>query len=377
MGAEQVDGLVLGLRRAGVAVPVASTVLFVDAVARLGTRPIDVYWAARATLVHAPHELAILDEVFTSWLLGGSTTSLGGSAPLETLVFDDAEDEGADTDADDAVDDAADDVRIVRYSSVERLGERDLATLDDDERAEVDRLIDSLRVRGALRRSRRRRSVRHGRGRPDLRRTLRASMRTGHETIERPTLDRVAEPRRVVLLVDVSGSMESYSRALVRFAHAAVRARARLEVFALGTRLTRLTRALTTHDPDVALREAAAAVPDWSGGTRLGAGLAAFNDEWGVRGMARGAVVVILSDGWDRGDATELAEQMARLSRVAHRIVWVNPLRATDGYQPLAKGMAAALPFVDEFVDGHSFASLDALTAVIASDHSSPVRSAG
>jgi uncharacterized protein len=139
-----------------------------------------------------------------------------------------------------------------------------------------------------------------------------------------------------------------------------------VEAFALGTRLTRITRELTSHDPDAALRAAADAVVDWSGGTRLGDGLRAFNDQWGCRGMARGAVVVVLSDGWDRGDPSELAEQMGRLSRVAHRVVWVNPLKATPGYAPLARGMAAALPFVDEFVEGHSLASLERLAEIVA-----------
>jgi len=207
--------------------------------------------------------------------------------------------------------------------------------------------------------------VRRADDRLDLRRTVQSSLRTDGETLARRSLRRVTTPRRVVLLVDISGSMEDYSRALVRFAHAAVRAGARVEVFTLGTRLTRLTRELTTTDPDVALTRAAAAVPDWSGGTRLGESLRLFNDQWGTRGMARGAVVVVLSDGWDRGEPAALATEMARLSRVAHRIVWVNPLRATPGYEPLARGMAAALPFVDDFVDGHSFDALEHLAEVL------------
>jgi hypothetical protein len=168
-----------------------------------------------------------------------------------------------------------------------------------------------------------------------------------------------------VLLLDVSGSMEPYARAFVRFLHAAVVSRSRVEAFALGTRLTRITRELTSRDPDAAVRAAARRVVDWSGGTRLGAALRQFNDVWGVRGMARGAVVVIVSDGWDRGDPEVLAEQMARLARVAHRIVWVNPLKASPGYAPLAKGMAAALPHVHYFVEGHSLDALAELTRVI------------
>lgn len=369
MDAGRPEGLLVALRRAGVGVPVSSSVLFFEAASRLGERPIDLYWAGRATLAHSPFEIARFDEVFRAWLLGEDvSTSLGAPTPVEPPVFDDAdESEGGESSVGDV-----DDVRVVRFSAVERLGARDFGSLDDAERAEVDRLIAALRPSGEVRRSRRRRPSRRSNGRPDLRRTLRAAMRTGNETIARPSLVRVDAPRRVVVLVDVSGSMESYGRALVRFSHAAVQARRKVEVFALGTRLTRLTRELETHDPDVALERVAAAVPDWSGGTRLGAGLRRFNDEWGARGMARGAVVVILSDGWDRGDVDELASEMARLRRVAHRIVWVNPLKASDGYQPLAKGMAAALPFVDEFVEGHSFDSLDALVTVVAARPRSP-----
>jgi uncharacterized protein with von Willebrand factor type A (vWA) domain len=172
----------------------------------------------------------------------------------------------------------------------------------------------------------------------------------------------------LVLLLDVSGSMEPYARALVRFVHAAVAGRQKVEAFALGTRLTRITRELSSRDPDLALRAAATRVVDWSGGTRLGEGMRRFNDDWGQRGMARGAIVVILSDGWDRGDPELLGEQMARLHRVAHRVIWVNPLKVTPGYAPLARGMAAALPHVDGFVEGHSIAAMEDLAALIGDD---------
>jgi len=160
--------------------------------------------------------------------------------------------------------------------------------------------------------------------------------------------------------------MSPYSRALLRFMHAGVISGSRLEAFVLGTRLTRITRELATRDPDRALREAAEAVRDWSGGTRLGDTLKEFVDRWGQRGMARGSVVVILSDGWDRGDVDVLAEQMMRLSRLAYKVIWVNPLKAAPGYQPLARGMAAALPYVDDFLSGHNFESLDELARAIA-----------
>jgi len=198
-----------------------------------------------------------------------------------------------------------------------------------------------------------------------VRRTVRRALRSGGEPIVRSYTEPGERTRRIVLLLDVSGSMEPYARAFVRFLHAAVVSRTRVEAFALGTRLTRVTRELASRDPDAAVHAAARRVVDWSGGTRLGEGLRAFNDMWGMRGMARGAIVVVFSDGWDRGEPAVLEEQMARLARVAHRIVWVNPLKASPGYAPLAQGMAAALPYVDDFVEGHSLAALEELTEVI------------
>jgi uncharacterized protein with von Willebrand factor type A (vWA) domain len=177
-----------------------------------------------------------------------------------------------------------------------------------------------------------------------------------------------------VLLLDVSGSMEPYARALIRFVHAAVAGRQKVEAFALGTRLTRLTRELSSRDPDEALARAAERVTDYGGGTRLGDGLQLFNAEWGQRGMARGAIIVILSDGWDRGDPDVLAEQMQRLQRAAHKVVWVNPLKVTPGYAPLARGMAAALPYVDAFVEGHSIDAIEELARVVSDSSSRPGR---
>jgi uncharacterized protein with von Willebrand factor type A (vWA) domain len=168
-----------------------------------------------------------------------------------------------------------------------------------------------------------------------------------------------------VLLLDISGSMEPYARALLRFVQAAVAGRQKVEAFAIGTRLTRVTRELGARDPDKALRLASHRVQDWSGGTRLGDCLREFNDQWGVRGMARGAIVVVLSDGWDRGDPDVLAEQMRRLQRVSHRTIWVNPLKVTPGYAPLARGMAAAMPFIDRFVEGHSLDAMEQLAREI------------
>ncbi len=195
---------------------------------------------------------------------------------------------------------------------------------------------------------------------------MRRTLRSGGEVVRLMHREPSSRPRRVVLLCDVSGSMEPYARALLRFLHVAVAGQGKVEAFAVGTRLTRLTRQLSSRDPDAALRQALERVLDWSGGTRLGEGIGTFNDRFGMPGMARGAIVVILSDGLDRGDPTVLAGEMARLHRAAHRTIWVNPLKASAGYEPLARGMAAALPHVDQFVEGHSAASLDALVSMIA-----------
>ena len=231
--------------------------------------------------------------------------------------------------------------------------------------------MDDLQLAGARRRSRRLQPVRHRHApgaRPDVRNTVRRSVRAGGEAVVPSRRGPSERPRNLVLLLDVSGSMDPYARALVRFAHAAVAraARGRVEAFALGTRLTRLTRALSSRDPDEAMAAAADAAIDWSGGTRLGDGLARRSTTSGVSGGGprRGRRHPERRLGsWRSG---ELAEQMARLHRVARRIVWVNPLKASEGYAPLARGMAAALPYVDDFVEGHSLAALEELAAVVA-----------
>jgi uncharacterized protein with von Willebrand factor type A (vWA) domain len=339
------------LRDAGLAVPVDATVRFAEALAVVGLdRPGSVYWAGRATLVRRPEDVGTYDAAFAAFFGDAARADRGAGLPpppppIEVEV----------------------DIAVLRWSPREALRHQDLATCTPDELDEAHRMIAQLRARAALRPHRRRRPDRHDRGRPDLRGSVRRALRTGGEVL-RPAATRAGvRPRRLVLLLDVSGSMEPYARSLARFAHAAAVARrhGQVEVFALGTRVTRITRELSSRDPDEALAEATAAVADWAGGTRLGEGLRVFNDRWGVRGVARGATVVILSDGWDRGDPDRLGDEMARLGRVAHRLVWVNPLKATPGYEPLAQGMAAALPHVDEFVEGHSVAALESLVEVV------------
>ncbi|MGZ4690265.1 MAG: vWA domain-containing protein, partial [Acidimicrobiia bacterium] len=352
----------------GLDVAPGSTVLFARALAAVGMQERDrIYWAGRATLVSRPEDIEDYERCFEALFVpdAGLRGLDGVEVTREIVIAYDTP--GGEAPAHPAAPlDAETPVLQVRYSPAEVLRHRDFATYSPAEHAEARQLMADLRFVGGLRRSRRSRRSRRTRGRPELRRTVRQSLRTGGEPIRRAFTEKSERPRRLVFLCDVSGSMEPYARALVRFLHTVVIARGRVEVFALGTRMTRITRELSSRDPDAALASAARRVVDWSGGTRLGEGLRAFNDEWGIRGMARGATVVVISDGWERGDADELAEQMARLHRVAHKIVWVNPLKATPGYAPLAAGMAAALPYIDEFVEGHSLASLEALAAVLA-----------
>jgi hypothetical protein len=324
----------------------------------------DVYWATRVSLCSEPDDLPRFDALFDMWFRG-SRPALPPSGrdvsrkqelrPVATLDRSVATDEAGD-DEDEVLRTAASEIEILRH--------RDLAGLTGDEREEIHRLIALLAPRVAKRRTLRRSP--RGDDRVDVRRTVRRLLRDGGEPGELRYTGRRRKPRRLVLLLDVSGSMAPYADALLRFGHAAVRAApATTEVFTLGTRLTRITRQLRLRDPDLALASAGNAIPDWSGGTRLGEALRAFLDLWGQRGTARRSVVVVASDGWERGDAQLLGEQMQRLARLAHRVVWVNPHRGKSGFAPITGGMVAALPHVDELIAGHSLGSLRYLVEVI------------
>jgi uncharacterized protein with von Willebrand factor type A (vWA) domain len=246
------------------------------------------------------------------------------------------------------------------WSEQELLREIDFAAYTDAERAAARRLLTRLATRGPTRVSRRTRPSRRRAEVPDLRATTRLSLRQGGELLERRWRAPTRRPRRVVLVLDVSGSMKPYARMLLQYVQASVAARARVEAFAFGTQLTRLTLELAGRDPDRALRRAAERVSDWSGGTRIGESLATLNREHGRR-IGRGAFVVILSDGWDRGDPDELAAELARLRRTAHRLVWLNPLAADPRYEPLTRGMRAAMPHLDRLLPGNSIKSLEEL----------------
>lgn len=344
----------------------------------------DLYWLARVTLVSERVAIEPFDRVFAAVFRGhGDVADVlrnpdvpamppavrtnpsdggvppapgGASSPSPGRVggVGPAGEDGR------AGDDA---VLAVAPDERELLRHRSFDACTDDELAVLGRTIARMRLEPPLRPSRRTHRHPHGSS-IDWRATLRAAPRTGGDPAA-PVLRRRGErPRRLVLLADVSGSMERYARAYLHLLHGAVRA-VRAETFLFATRLTRVTRVLAGADPAVAMAAAVADAPDWAGGTRLGDALADFNDRWGRRGMARGAVVVIVSDGWDAGDPAVVAREMRRLALMAHRIVWVNPRVQSPRFEPRAGGMAAALPFVDTLVSGHSLAALDDVVAAI------------
>ena len=351
------------LRGAGLHVPIGSVLTFAQALGEIGIDTRDaVYWSARSTLVHRPEDIELFDRAFAVfWLQRESGAVEDVDEQKLTLAIDDDSDDSAKDDSSAPQDDPT---ITLRFSAAESLRDKDFADYDDSELQLAQQLMSQLRFAGPPRRSFRQHPHRHGRT-PDLRRTVRTSMRAGGEPIRREWRTSGHRLRRLVLLLDISGSMEPYARAMLRFVQAAVAGRQRVEAFSIGTRLTRVTHELSSRDPDRALMQASARVADWSGGTRLGDCVKKFNDDWGIRGMARGAIIVVLSDGWDRGDPAVLGEQMQRLHRVAYNVVWVNPLKVTPGYAPLARGMAAALPYVDHFVEGHSVAAMQRLATVI------------
>ena len=356
------------LRGLGLSVPTSCTHTFAAALCATGLEDrTTTYWVGRSTLVRRMEDIAAYDRAFAVFFEGrrSSGTDQADEEPLSITIAVDSDDESGEDD--DAGTDASDDEVIeLRFSATEILRHKDFAEYSRDELAQAQELMSHLRLIGAPRASLRRGPTSRRTSMPDIRRTVRSAIRAGGEPIERHHLAPTQRLRRLVLVLDVSGSMEPYARALLRFVHAAVAGRQKVEAFTLGTRLTRITRELTSRDPDIAVRAAGERVADWSGGTRLGAGLREFNDQWGVRGLARNSIVVILSDGWDRGEPDELAAEMERLQRVTHQLIWVNPLKVTPGYAPLARGMAAALPYVDRFVEGHSVAAMEELTRVIA-----------
>ncbi len=364
-------GLATMLRRAGVTVGTGQVIACERALTTLtAADQVDRYWAGRACLVSDPDDLVTYDRVFRAYE--------GTPVDLQTPATDDPTEDGgvdAGSDAGPPMDPGPtfgdDEVAVAGAvaSERERLRHRRFDAMDDEERQDVDRILARLRVAVPRRRSRRTGPGR--RGELDLPRTLDRALRSDGELFDRAWRAPRTRPRRFVLVLDVSGSMAGHARAMLRFALAARRTAdrelaRRVEVFAFGTRLTRLSDALSARDPDAAIAAAARHVVDWDGGTRIGSSIDELVRRWAPRGVLRGSVVVICSDGLERGDPAQLAASMARLRRHAHRILWVNPLAGDDRFVPNQRGMAAALPYVDGLLAGDTLAGLERVADVLA-----------
>ena len=342
-----------------------------------------LYWTVRAVFVTDPTQVRAFDAVFLS-VFGGVIGDDAAPTDAETTTSppDDRRrrEHATDRDADrqstsisssspgDAKDEAADvEVPLLRASDDELLRTTSFDALEPSEVAQLYRLMSRLRLATPVRLTRRYEKGRRGQ-RIDMRRTLRRSHRTGGDPLRLVRRRRRLARRRLVLLCDISGSMEPYARAYLQFLTSAAGSGPHAEAFVFATRLTRLTRALSSRSPERAIQAAAAAAPDWSSGTRIGDALRVFNDRHGRRGMARGAVVVILSDGWERGDPSLVGRELERLARLAHRIVWVNPRVGAADFSVRSGGMVAALPHCDALVSGHSLAALEEVAEAIGSD---------
>lgn len=357
------------LRAAGVPTGSGDTLTFTAAMAPLDpTDLVDLYWAGRATLVSRRDHIPIYHRVFVRYFLDGPpdpevpqpfsvTARAEARATLEVPETEPGDADHQEQEAELGL--VASDAATVRTKS--------FAACGPDELAAVHRIMRRIRVVPPRRRSRRRRPSTTG-GAPDLRRTVRASLRTHGEPAALRWRRRQLRLRPLILVLDVSGSMADHSRALLQFAYGTARAAPRVEVFCFGTRLTRITRELEHHRPDEALARAATAVVDWDGGTRIGASLATLVRDWGRRGTLRGGIVAVCSDGLDRGDPAVLAGAMERLSRLCHRIVWLNPhVGDRTDVVPSTLGMMVAAPHVDRVLSGHDLASLEEFAALLPS----------
>jgi uncharacterized protein with von Willebrand factor type A (vWA) domain len=351
--------------------------------------PVDrgaLYWTCRVALVTDRAQLPVFDAVFSAVFDGrldpadsrGDPTApppIGSEprtrpAPADSRPSSAGASEGVPGVAGGGDEEGAEserEVLLAAASTEERLRSTSFADLSADELTAVRELVRRLVLSTPERRGRRTRPSRRSGDRLDLRRTVRAAHRSGGDPARLVHARRRTQPRRLVLLCDVSGSMEPYTRVYLTLLQGAV-AGARAEAFVFATRLTRLTRQLSLRDPDQALARAGSTASDWAGGTRLAEGIGRFVAGHGRRGLARGAVVVVLSDGWAQDEPEQVAEAMRRLHRLAHRVVWVNPRKAAPGYTPLVGGMAAALPYCDAFVSGHSLAALEQVVAAVRED---------
>jgi hypothetical protein len=331
---------------------------------------LDVYWAGRGTLVGRYEQIPVYDRVFRSYFLGydedpspqrpfSVSTRAEANAVLQVPETENVPGQRQE-DREARLGLVASDAATLKGKAFRACSVEELAALH--------RIMRSIRLAPPRRRSRRNVADPKGR-RPDVRRTVRETLRVLDSPLRLPRRSRRLRLRRMIVILDVSGSMADYSRNLLQFAYSTGRAADRVEVFCFGTRLTRITRELRHRRPDDALARAAAAVVDWDGGTRIGESLNAFTREWGRRGLSRGGIVVICSDGLDRGDPAVLAAAMARLSRLSHRIVWLNPHQPSgpdeDGVRPSALGMMVARPYIDRLLSARDLRSLEEFAAVL------------
>ena len=353
------------LRAAGLAVGSGDVLLYCSALSLLNPADlVDLYWAGRATLVNRHDDMATYDAVFRRFFLAEAQPE----DPLRLMLRASAQSQGAlAIPSTEPGDDDREDDAILGWmaSDVEALKHKAFTACTPEELAALRRIMARIRLTPPRRRTRRTAAARTG-TRPDPRRTVRESMRMHGEPARLYWRRRKVRPRPLILILDISGSMADYSRSLLQFAHSAKRSAARVEVFCFGTRLTRVTGAMDCRRPDEALERAAQAAFDWDGGTRIGDSLDAFVRDWARRGLCRGGIVVICSDGLDRGDPAVLAAAMERLGRLSHRLVWLNPHKGDDeDFRPSTLGMMVAAPHIDLLLSGHDLASLEKLAAIL------------
>jgi uncharacterized protein with von Willebrand factor type A (vWA) domain len=354
------------LRAKGLAVGSGDILTFCAAMAPLDpTDLIDLYWAGRTTMIVRREDIPVYDEVFKAFFLASESPvqkmlKIKAQAAAEAeAAFEIPATEPSGKEQEEET------LLGLMASNVETLKHRSFSECTDEELAAIRRIMARIKFTPPKRRTRRTRTADDGR-RPDMRRTIRQSMRTNGEMVNLYWRRRRVRLRPLILILDVSGSMSDYSRALLQFAYSAKRASQKVEVFCFGTRLTQVTKPLQTRKPDEALERAAKLVVDWEGGTRIGESIDMFVRKWGRRGMCRGGVVVICSDGLDRGDPELLADSMDRLSRLCHNIVWMNPHKGNNpDYQPQTVGMMAAQPHIDVLLSGHDLSSLEELATLL------------
>jgi uncharacterized protein len=366
----QFPGVLVGfareLRTAGLTVGTGDVLTYCAAMEPLDPSDLaDLYWAGRTTLVSRQEDIGRYDEVFRRYFLdeaapgpGALTLRASPAAQAEAALVMPGTEPGPEQDEEQPV-------LGWMASNVDALKHRSFAACTPAELAALRRIMARIRLTPPRRRTRRTRPAASGRS-PDLRRTIRDSMRMHGDPAELFFRQRRTRLRPLILILDISGSMADYSRHLLQFAHSAQQATARVEVFCFATRLTRITRALGPRLPDAALEQAAQTVVDWDGGTRIGQSLDTFVKRWGRNGLCRGGVVVICSDGLDRGDPELLAAGLERLSRLCYRIVWLNPHKGDDpAFRPNTVGMMVAAPYIDLLLSGHDLASLEQLAEML------------